>query len=110
MCFAISNRLLRFARNDCYTRWRRNCATLATTKYSAPRLRRGCCGRRPWLGWCVSRGFQPPSAGLAPALPLLIQGESFFLTLMSLCIATEADLGHLGSTSLFLIPYHLVVS
>ena len=45
-------------------------------------LRRGCQGRRPWLGWCVPRGFQPPRAGLCqrrPSLSKLIVPISFSL-------------------------------
>ena len=36
-------------------------------------------------GWCVPRGFQPPRAGLLPALPLLVQGGEFCRPLMSPC-------------------------
>src|SRR5437867_2503795 len=52
----------------------------ATTKYSPPRLRRGRGGRRPWLGWCVPPGRQPPRAGLRQRRPSLSKEGSFLCT------------------------------
>ena len=38
--------------------------------------------RRPWLGWCVPRAFQPPRASFRQRCPSLSKG-SFFSYLCS---------------------------
>jgi hypothetical protein len=75
-----------------------------TTCSPPPRLRRGCCGRKPCRGWWATRGIQPPRAGrchvkASQAFTPSLSKEGTFLSAPFTYVALYSMLGSPRETS-----------